>query len=121
MLIICLRSFISPMFQRSPSSWCPMTMLRRRKAPKKSSALDPVPVSLLTSCLPELLPIIVKIINGSLCSSSVSSSLKDALITPILKKPSLDPEDLKNFGPVSKLPYISKIVEREMPNLPILS
>ena len=83
-----------------------------RKAPKKSSALDPVPVYLLTSCLPELLPIIVKIINGSLCSSSVSSSLKDALITPILKKPSLDPEDLKNFRPVSDLPYISKIIER---------
>ena len=32
-----------------------------RKAPKKSSALDPVPVCLLTSCLPELLPIIVKL------------------------------------------------------------
>ena len=83
-----------------------------RKAPKKSSALDPVPVCLLTSCLPELLPIIVEIINGSLCSSSVSSSLKDALITPIFKKPSLDPEDLKNFRPVSNLPYISKIIER---------
>ena len=83
-----------------------------RKAPQKFSALDPVPVCLLTSCLPELLPIIVKIINGSLCSSSVSSSLKDALITPILKKPSLDPEDLKNFRPVSNLPYISKIIER---------
>ena len=82
-----------------------------RKAPKKSSALDPVPVCLLTSCLPELLPIIVKIINGSLCSSSVSSSLKDAFITPILKKPSLDPEDLKNFCPVSNLRYISKIIE----------
>ena len=28
-----------------------------------------------------------------------------------MKKPSLDPEDLKNFRPVSNLPYISKIIE----------
>ena len=31
---------------------------------------------------------------------------------PLLKKPSLDPEVLKNYRPVSNLPYISKILEK---------
>ena len=35
-----------------------------------------------------------------------------ALVTPILKKPSLDANDLRNFRPVSNLPFVSKILER---------
>ena len=31
---------------------------------------------------------------------------------PLLKKPSLDKEVLKNYRPVSNLPFISKVVER---------
>ena len=38
--------------------------------------------------------------------------LKDAMLTPILKKPQLDPEDLNNYRPISNLPYLSKLIER---------
>jgi hypothetical protein len=38
--------------------------------------------------------------------------LKDAVIIPILKKASLDKEQLKNFRPVSNLAFISKLIER---------
>jgi hypothetical protein len=43
-------------------------------------------------------------------------SLKTALITPLLKKASLDPEVLKNVRPVSNLTYISKLIERVVAN-----
>ena len=40
------------------------------------------------------------------------SQFKQAVVTPLLKKPGLDPNDLKNFRPVSNLPFISKILEK---------
>lgn len=38
--------------------------------------------------------------------------LKAATVTPLLKKPELDPENMKNYRPVSNLPYISKLIEK---------
>ena len=37
---------------------------------------------------------------------------KKAVITPLIKKASLPPDDLKNYRPVSGLCFISKLVER---------
>ena len=33
-------------------------------------------------------------------------------MTPILKKPSLDPENFKNFRPISNLPFLAKTLEK---------
>ena len=52
------------------------------------------------------------LVNLSLSSSTFPQQFKDAVVTPILKKASLNPEILKNYRPVSNLPYISKIVEK---------
>ena len=52
------------------------------------------------------------IINSSLRSSQVPKSMKSAIVIPLLKKSSLDPDILKNYHPVSKLSYISKLLER---------
>jgi hypothetical protein len=38
--------------------------------------------------------------------------MKHALVTPLLKKPSLDPEELSNYRLVSNFSYLSKIIER---------
>jgi hypothetical protein len=38
--------------------------------------------------------------------------MKIAFITPLLKKPSLCPDDLSNYRPVSNLSFLSKLVER---------
>jgi hypothetical protein len=38
--------------------------------------------------------------------------MKYALVTPLLKKKSLDPEVLKNYRPVSNLSFVSKITEK---------
>ena len=40
------------------------------------------------------------------------SNLKHANITPLLKKKNLDKEILKNYRPVSNLPFLSKVIEK---------
>ena len=78
----------------------------------KHCDLDPLPTSLLKNCLPDLLPCITHIINDSLISGDVPVCYKDALVKPLLKKPGLDFNILKNFRPVSNLPFLSKILEK---------
>ena len=52
------------------------------------------------------------VFNDSLASGIFPSSFKTALVKPLLEKPSLNPNDLKNYRPVSNLPFLSKIPER---------
>ena len=82
------------------------------KSPAKSCDLDPIPTSLLRQCSNSIVPAITMIINHSLKSSVVPSAFKSAHVLPLLKKPTLDPNDLQNYRPVSNLPYISKLLER---------
>ena len=72
--------------------------------------LDPIPTSLTKQCLNDLVSLIT-IVNASLSAGIVPQQFKQALVTPLLKKPGLDSNDMKNFRPVSKLPFISKILE----------
>src|SRR5208282_5763119 len=51
-------------------------------------------------------------VNASLRDGCLPTSQKHAIVTPLLKKPSLDKSELKNYRPVSNLTFISKIVER---------
>ena len=74
--------------------------------------LDPIPTPLLTECLNDMLPAITQIMNQSLSTGVVPSSFKHAVVKPLLKKPSLDPNILKNYRPVSNLPFLSKILEK---------
>ena len=59
-----------------------------------------------------LVPIITKMVNMSMSSRTVPPSFKMALVTPLLKKATIDPNTLKNYRPVSNLPYLSKVLER---------
>jgi len=45
-------------------------------------------------------------------SAYVPHTFKSARIRPLLKKPGLDQNLLKNYRPVSNLPFISKILEK---------
>ena len=74
--------------------------------------LDPIPTSLLFDCIDILLPTLQRIINDSLSSGIVPSIFKSAIVKPLLKKPSLDANSLKNYRPVSNLPFLSKILEK---------
>ena len=80
--------------------------------PAKSSPLDPLPTSLLKEFVDVLAIPITTIINLSLSSGVFPKGMKIAFITPLLKKPSLCPDDLSNYRPVSNLSFLSKLVER---------
>ena len=71
-----------------------------------------MPTWLLKQHLPVLLPILTKIVNSSLSSGSFPSVLRKAIITPILKKASLDKNTLGNYRPVSNLPFVGKLIEK---------
>ena len=47
-----------------------------------------------------------------LTSGCVPASFKHATVQPVLKKKKLDPLVLSNFRPISKLPFISKVLEK---------
>jgi len=81
------------------------------KLPNKTSPLDPIPTWLLKQCSDILLPIIMSIINNSFRVGSFPSVLREAVISPLLKKPTLNPDLFKNYRPVSNLPTLGKILE----------
>ena len=67
------------------------------KSPENSCDLDPMPTSLVKSCLTELVPVITKIINASLLTGIVPTGFKHVMAKPLLKKSGLDPDDLKTL------------------------
>ena len=81
-------------------------------APAKSCELDPIPTTLLYENHDVLLPTITNIINTSLTIGIVPRYLKTAIVKPLLKKSSLDKNLLKNYGPISNPPLLSKILEK---------
>lgn len=78
----------------------------------KTCCLDVIPTWLLKECTNETISAITHIINTSLSSSTVPAALKEAVITPILKKPSLDHQCLSSYRPVSNLNFIGKLIEK---------
>ena len=55
---------------------------------------------------------IANIANISFSRGEFSPMMKSGLVSPLLKKPGLDPSDLKNFRPIISLSTISKLLER---------
>ena len=80
----------------------------------KHCPFDSIPTFLLKLCFKELGPIItnLNLVNLSLSEGIFPSSFKQALVNPLLKKPSLSTDDLNNFRPISNLNFISKILEK---------
>jgi hypothetical protein len=78
-------------------------------SPTKSCSLDPIPTFLLKETVDALLPFLTALINASLRDGLLPASQKHAIITPLFKKTSLDPDELKNYLPVSNLTFISKV------------
>jgi len=82
------------------------------ESPTQSCALDPIPTFLLKECIDILLPFLSAMVNASLRYVSLPASQKRAIVSPLLKKPSLDPSEMCNYRPVSNLTFVSKVVER---------
>lgn len=78
----------------------------------KFSPVDTFPSSVIKSCPRSFSRIITILANLSFSEGTFPSSYKSASITPLLKKPNLDPEDLNSYRPISNLNTLSKILER---------
>ena len=117
--VSCLKDTVPEDFEIGPqkvlSSFKPLTEAAICKliqsSAKKSCALDPMPTPLVVSCLDVLLPVITTIVNSSLLRGHFPSNWKEAIVTPILKNPSLTSE-FSNLRPISNLQFISKLTER---------
>lgn len=77
-----------------------------------SYKLDSLPTRLFKEVFMTLNASVTAIVNSSLASGIVPSSFKHAIIHPLLKKAYLDPAIHDNYRPISKLPFMSKILER---------
>lgn len=102
--------------QNTLDTFTPATQQEVRKiisrSPAKSCCLDPLPSLLLKQVLDQLLPVLTQIVNSTMASGHVPSSLKVAAVTPLLKKASLDHQQMRNYRPVSNLSFVSKLCER---------
>lgn len=76
-----------------------MGELRRlfRASNNKSCGLDPCPTSLLKATLDAHLPAVLDLINGSMEHGVFPEIFKHADVTPILKKPGLDDQELSSY------------------------
>ena len=79
----------------------------------KHCKLDTIPTGILKQILEACLPAITQIVNMSLTNGEFCKNWKVAVVKPLLKKPGLDLIS-KNYGPISNLPFIPKLVEKCM-------
>ena len=109
-----LESALTPATSKfSQFSMCSVEDIEKilRASAKASCQLDPLPTTILCQ-LDCLTPVITQLVNLSLSSGYFASKLKSAIVKPLLKKASLDPEIFKNFRPVSNLSFLSKVIEK---------
>ena len=82
----------------------------------KNCMLDCIPTWFVKDNLATFVPAITKMANVSFSTGVFPTALKHAIISPIIKKPSLDPNNLKNYRPVSNIKFLSKVIEKHAVN-----
>ncbi len=73
---------------------------------------DVLPPRILKQIFDSVGPSLVSFMNECLVSGTIPDSLKEATVTPLLKKSSLDTSNFNNFRPISNLPFITKALEK---------
>ena len=87
-----------------------MSVLKR--SPAKQCQLDPAPTWLIKRASDVIAPVIARMCNASFEQAKLPGCSKKAIVRPLLKKPTLDPDDLASYRPISNLSFVSKVVER---------
>ena len=78
---------------------------------KTTCTLDPFPTSILVAS--DLwIDMLADILN--LCITTGRTTLKSAVVKLFLKRPTFDPHILKNYRPVSNLPFLSKVIAKQL-------
>ena len=80
--------------------------------PSKTSSVDFIPTSLIKLCPLVFSEIIATLANLSFSQGIFPAKFKEASVVPLLKKPSLDPDNPANYRLISNLNNISKMLER---------
>ncbi|XP_013871818.1 RNA-directed DNA polymerase from mobile element jockey [Austrofundulus limnaeus] len=76
------------------------------------SPCDALPPHFLKEVFPCFRHLVLALFNSSLLSGVVPTNFKHAVVHPLLKKTGLDPTVLGNYRPISKLPLLSKVLEK---------
>jgi len=84
-----------------------MTLLSH--SPAKQCTLDPIPTWLLKQVSGIMSPVIAQMCNASFTQQAMPATHKMATVHPLLKKPTLDSNELR---PISNLSFVSKTLER---------
>ena len=71
-----------------------------------------MPTCIIKQHIELLLPNLTRIVNTSLSSGIFLQELRRAVITPLLKKTSLNKNELKKLPPVANLHFVSKVIEK---------
>lgn len=82
------------------------------KMKPSSCSSDVLPYRLFQKVFEVIGPCVTKMINISLSTGVFPNVFKHAIVEPLLKKAGLDPTDFNSFRPISKLPFLSKILEK---------
>src|SRR6476469_8672226 len=81
------------------------------RLPNKTSPLEYVYTSVLKSCSGIFVPLVTCLINLSFSEGCFQDQFKRAQVTPLLKKPGLDENNLSNNRPISNLNTVGKIIQ----------
>ncbi|KAJ1085082.1 hypothetical protein NDU88_005215 [Pleurodeles waltl] len=76
------------------------------------SPSDPCPHHVFNGTSSIIAPQLRMIINCSFETATFPESWKHAEVNALLKKPKADPRDLKNYRPISLLPFPAKVIEK---------
>ena len=95
----------------SPVS-CDDVITAVQRLPDKFSAADPIPTAVLKQLIELLAPYFAELYNRSFAEGQFPAAFKEAFITPIVKKPGLDVNDIASYWPISNLTVVSKVMER---------
>jgi hypothetical protein len=77
----------------------------------KIASVDNISKDLVLTFWMKFPEFITSIMNSSLNPGIVPTCFKGAILIPLLKSSTMDPEVLKSYRPVSNLPFLSKILE----------
>ena len=81
-------------------------------SPDKQCSIDRLPTWLLKKISKAVSGLLAVIYNKSLSEGKVPEHFKSAIVTRLLKKEGLDPDDLSNFRPISNVSLLSKMLEQ---------
>ena len=107
-------SVAEPLYVFQPATVEAITKLSMDASSKVCPRIDVLTAVLLRSHMSTLAPVLTRLVNSSIESSTVPAAMKHATITPLLKKPGLDVDNMSSYRPISKLSFDSKVLEKHI-------